>query len=151
IHLVDEEEFIFCPVRQRAYKVNAKPEEKVRFWWLYRLKTDYGYAFDQLGVEVPVRVGSTEAKKKADIVVYTDSSRKTARVIIEITKPNRKDGLEKIKVYMNATGCRLGVWSNGDPPHSYLLSIEPREDKEEADWRELRNIPRRNERLDDVD
>lgn len=52
---------------------------------------------------------------------------------------------------MNATGCRLGVWSNGAPPHSYLLRIEPTETKEETDWRELRNIPRRTEKLDDVD
>lgn len=74
---VSGEEFIYCPVRQRAYKVNAKPEEKVRFWWLYRLKDDYGYSFDQLSVEVAVKVGSTEAKKKADIVVYTDTSKKT--------------------------------------------------------------------------
>ncbi|MCD6664253.1 MAG: N-6 DNA methylase [Comamonas sp.] len=151
IVLVGEDEYIFCPVREKAYKVNNKPEEKVRFWWLYRLKNDYGYPFDQLAVEVPVKVGSTEAKKKADIVVYTDASHKTPRIFIEVKKPNRKDGVDQLKVYMNATGCRLGVWSNGAPPHSYLLRIEPTETREEADWRELRNIPRRTENLDDVD
>lgn len=55
---VEGEEFIFCPVRKKAYKVNSKPEEKVRFWWLYRLKNEYGYPFDQLDVEVSVKVGS---------------------------------------------------------------------------------------------
>lgn len=145
------EEFIFCPVRKKTYKVNSKPEEKVRFWWLYRLKNEYGYAFDQLAVEVAVKVGSTEAKKKADIVVYTDASHKSARIFIEVKKPNRKDGIDQLRVYMNATGCRLGVWSNGTPPHSYLLRIEPTESREEPDWRELRNIPRRTEKLDDVD
>jgi type I restriction enzyme M protein len=148
---VNGAEFIFCPVRQKAYKVNGRPEEKVRFWWLYRLKNEYGYPFEQLAVEVPVKVGATEAKKKADIVVYTDSSHKTARVFIEVIKPNRKDGVDQLRVYMNATGCRLGVWSNGTPPHTYLLRIEPTRTGEEPDWRELRNIPRRNERLDDVD
>jgi len=121
ILLVGEDEYIFCPVRQKTYKVNNKPEEKVRFWWLYRLKNDYGYPFDQMAVEVPIQVGSTEAKKKADIVVYTDASRKTPRIIIEVKKPNRKDGVDQLKVYMNATGCRLGVWSNGASPHSYIL------------------------------
>lgn len=148
---VEGEEFIFCPVRRKAYKVNSKPEEKVRFWWLYRLKNEYGYSFDQLAVEVPVKVGATEAKKKADIVVYTDASHKTARIFIEVKKPNRKDGVDQLRVYMNATGCRLGVWSNGAPPHSYLLRIEPTESREEPDWRELRNIPRQTEKLDDVD
>lgn len=148
---VGADEYMFCPVRQKTYKVNAKPEEKVRQWWLYRLKTEYGYPFDQIAVEVPVKVGSAEAKKAADIVVYTDASKKTPRVFIEVKKPSRKDGIDQLKVYMNATGCRLGVWSNGDPPHSYLLRIEPTGAKEEPDWRELRNIPRKTEKLDDVD
>ena len=148
---VGEDEYIFCPVREKAYKVNGKPEEKVRFWWLYRLRDEYGYSFDQLGVEVAVKVGSTEAKKKADIVVYTDTKRTTPRIFIEVKKPNRKDGVDQLQVYMNATGCRLGVWSNGAPPHTYLLRIEPSGAIEEPDWRELRNIPRRTESLDDVD
>src|SRR5713226_3153255 len=80
IIVVNGEEFIFCPVRKKAYKVNGKPEEKVRFWWLYRLRDQYGYSFEQMRAEVPVKFGSTEAKKKADIVVYTDSSHKAARV-----------------------------------------------------------------------
>jgi type I restriction enzyme M protein len=151
IYDVEGEEHIFCPVRKRAYKVNKKPEELVRFWWLYRLKTEYNYPFEQMACEVPILVGSTEAKKKADIVVYTDTTRRTPRIFIEVKKPNRKDGVEQLRVYMNATGCRLGVWSNGAPPHSYLLRIEPTASGEEADWRELRNIPRRSENLDDVD
>lgn len=52
---------------------------------------------------------------------------------------------------MNATGCRLGLWSNGSGPHVYLLRIEPKEGAEEAAWRELRNIPRRAEDLATVD
>lgn len=151
IHVFGGDEFIFCPVRKKCYKVNNKPEEIVRFWWIYRLRKEYDYSFDQMGCEVPVRVGATEAKKKADIVVYTDETKKTPRIFIEVKKPNRTDGLDQLKVYMNATGCRLGLWSNGAPPHSYLLRIEPTEVKEEADWRELRNIPRKSERLDDVD
>jgi type I restriction enzyme M protein len=112
---VAEDDYIFCPVRKKTYKINGKPEERVRYWWLYRLKNEYGYAFDQIGVEVPVKVGSTEAKKKADIVVYTDSTHRTPRIFIEVKKPNRKDGVDQLRVYMNATGCRLEtVWKVGD-------------------------------------
>ncbi len=142
---------MFCPVRKKAYKVNGKPEEKVRQWWLYRLRDTYGYSFDQLSVEVPVVVGSSEAKKKADIVVYSDKLKRTPRIFIEVKKPNRKDGIDQLQVYMNATGCRLGLWSNGVPPHVYLLRIEPTGDKEDAIWRELRNIPAKGETLSDVD
>jgi len=123
---VGADSYVFCPIRNRSYKVNQQPEELVRQWWLYRLRDTYGYAFDQLAVEVSVKVGSTEAKKKADIVVYTDRTKKTARIFVEVKKPTRKDGVDQLQVYMNATGCRLGLWSNGNGPHAYLLRIEPK-------------------------
>ena len=148
---VGTDRYIFCPIRKRAYKINGKPEELVRQYWLYRLKEAYGYDFDQIDVEVNVRVGSAEAKKAADIVVYQDSKRVVPRVFVEVKKPNRKDGVEQLKVYMNATGCRIGLWSNGSPPHVYLLRIEPKEGEEEPTWRELRNIPGKREKLADVD
>ena len=148
---VNGENYIFCPVRCRSYKVNEKPEELVRQWWIYRLRDSYGYDFAQLETEVSVKVGATESKKKADIVVYSDKSKKRARIFVEVKKPNRKDGVDQLQVYMNATGCRLGLWSNGTGPHVYLLRNEPKEGQEEASWRELRNIPRRNEDLAAVD
>ncbi|NCD03808.1 MAG: hypothetical protein EOM00_12615 [Clostridia bacterium] len=149
VYLFEGEEYVFCPIRKKLYK--AKPEEKVRQWWIYRLKEVYGYSFSQIAVEVKVRVGSTEAKKRADIVVYKDDKKNIPRIFIEVKKPERKDGIEQLKVYQNATGCRLGLWSNGEAPHVYLLRIEPKEGEEEATWRELRNIPGKNEKLADVD
>ena len=140
---------VYCPIRKKLIK--ATPEEIVRQWWIYRLRDTYGYSFDQMDVEVKVRVGSTEAKKRADIVVYRDTAKRVPRVFVEVKKPNRKDGIDQLKVYMNATGCRLGLWSNGDAPHVYLLRIEPRDASEDVTWRELRNIPTRTEKLDDVD
>lgn len=147
----DKERYIFCPVRERPYKVDGKPEELVRQWWLYRLRDQYGYQFLQMGVEVSVKVGSAEAKKKADIVVYKDSSKRTPRIFVEVKKPDRKDGVDQLEVYMNATGCRLGLWSNGAPPHVFLLRVEPKEGGEEPSWRELRNIPSAGEDLSAVD
>lgn len=149
VYEYNNEKYIFCPIRNKLYK--AKPEEIVRQWWIYRLRDAYGYEFSQIDVEVKVIVGSTEAKKRADIVVYTDAKKKVPRIFIEVKKPNRKDGIEQLKVYQNATGCRLGLWSNGTPPHVYLLRTEPTGDVEETSWRELRNIPSKNEKLSDVD
>lgn len=149
VYEYNNEKYIFCPIRNKLYK--AKPEEIVRQWWIFRLRDTYGYDFSQIDVEVKVIVGSTEAKKRADIVVYTDAKKKIPRIFIEVKKPNRKDGIEQLKVYQNATGCRLGLWSNGTPPHVYLLRTEPTGDAEETLWRELRNIPSKNEKLSDVD
>ncbi len=122
----------------------------MRQWWLFRLAEVYGYSFDQMAVEVPIIVGSSEAKKKADIVVYTNNKRVTPRLFIEVKQPKRLDGIEQLKVYMNSTGTSLGVWSNGEH-HSYLLRNNPKHPGEEADWRELRNIPGKSEQLADVD
>jgi type I restriction enzyme M protein len=151
IYVLADGDFIFCPIRKKLYSVSGKPEEIVRQWWIYRLVETYQYEFEQIAVEVPVLVGSTEAKKKADVVVYKDKSKKLPRIFIEVKKPNRKDGVDQLQVYMNATGCRLGLWSNGAPPHVYLLRIEPKEHQEEAHWRELRNVPTKTEELADVD
>ena len=81
---VGEDKYIFCPIRNKPYKVNAKPEELVRQWWLYRLRDIYNYDFLQIEVEVSVKVGSTESKKKADIVIYTDKTKKTPRIFVEV-------------------------------------------------------------------
>lgn len=149
VYIYDDEKYVFCPIRKRLYK--AKPEEIVRQWWVYRLKEVYGYSFAQIAVEVKIQVGSTEAKKRADIVVYKDEKKAIPRIFVEVKKPERKDGIEQLKVYLNATGCKLGLWSNGQPPHVYLMRIEPKEGEEEVTWRELRNIPGKNEKLSDVD
>ncbi len=74
VYLINEEEYIFCPIRNRLYK--AKPEEKVRQWWIYRLKEVYGYSFSQIEVEVKVRVGSTEAKKEPILLYIRMKKRK---------------------------------------------------------------------------
>jgi len=97
VFCVGGEEWVFCPIRQRAYKVDSKPEEIVRQWWIYRLKEVYDYSFDQIDVEVKVRVGSTEAKKKGDIVVYDSNRKAKPRIFIEVKQPKRTDGIEQFE------------------------------------------------------
>ena len=148
---VGHTKYIFCPIRKKAYAVTNKPEEIVRQQWLYELRDKYGYSWEQISVEVPVTVGSTEAKKAADIVVYKDNRKTDPRIFIEVKRPKRVDGIEQLHVYMNATNCRLGMWSNGTDPNVYLLRIPGSGENEDTEWRELRNIPARNESLSDVD
>ena len=80
VYEYNNEKYIFCPIRNKLYK--AKPEEIVRQWWIYRLRDAYGYEFSQIDVEVKVIVGTTEAKKRADIVVYTDAKKRCREFLL---------------------------------------------------------------------
>lgn len=91
----------------------SAPEEIVRQLWVYKLIHQYGYKIDQIDLEKSVQFGVGVGTKAADIIVYTDSSKTTAKIIIEVKKPNRKDGIEQLKSYMNAKGAPVAVWSNG--------------------------------------
>jgi len=91
----------------------ANPEEIVRQLWVYKLMQQYGYKVDEIDLEKSVQFGTEVGTKAADIIVYSDSSKTTPKIIIECKKPKRKDGIEQLKSYMNAKGAPVAVWSNG--------------------------------------
>lgn len=91
----------------------SNPEEIVRQLWVYKLLNHYEYKADELELEKSVHFGTEVNTKAADIVVYTDATKQTPKIIIEVKKPNRKDGIEQLKSYLNAEGSPVGVWSNG--------------------------------------
>ena len=91
----------------------ANPEEIVRQLWVYRLIHQYGYKMDEIDLEASVQFGTEVGTKAADIIVYTDNTKETPKIILECKKPKRKDGIEQLKSYMNAKGAPVAVWSNG--------------------------------------
>lgn len=91
----------------------ANPEEIVRQLWVYKLMQQYGYKADEIDLEKNVQFGTEVGTKAADIIVYSDASKTTPKIIIECKKPKRKDGIEQLKSYMNAKGAPVAVWSNG--------------------------------------
>ncbi|MBU4186396.1 MAG: N-6 DNA methylase [Proteobacteria bacterium] len=91
----------------------SAPEEIVRQLWVYKLIHQYGYQPDEIDLEMNVQFGTEVGTKAADIIVYTDSTKETPKIIIECKKPKRKDGIEQLKSYMNAKGAPVAVWSNG--------------------------------------
>ena len=91
----------------------ASPEEIVRQLWVYKLIHQYGYKEDEIDLEAGVQFGVEVGTKAADIIVYTDNSKETPKIIVECKKPKRKDGIEQLKSYMNAKGAPVAVWSNG--------------------------------------
>jgi type I restriction enzyme M protein len=91
----------------------ANPEEIVRQLWVYKLIHQYGYQADEIELEASVQFGTEVGTKAADIIVYTDNTKETPKIIVECKKPKRKDGIEQLKSYMNAKGAPVAVWSNG--------------------------------------
>lgn len=89
------------------------PEEIVRQLWVYKLINQYGYKEDEIDLEKGVQFGTEIGTKAADIIVYTDATKLTPKIIVECKKPKRKDGIEQLKSYMNAKGAPTAVWSNG--------------------------------------
>lgn len=133
--------FIKCPVSNK--KKVAKPEEIIRQLTINKLINDLHYPLKQLDVEVSIKMGSTYANKKADIVVYGEDSKDNPYIIIEVKKPLRKDGLEQLHSYMNATGVYFGGWINGNE-EVYQLRTEPNL------FETIKRLPGVNENLDDV-
>lgn len=91
----------------------SAPEEIVRQLWIYKLLTQYEYKKDEIDVEKSVQFGTEVGTKAADIIVYTDATKETPKIILETKKPKRKDGIEQLKSYMNAKGAPVALWSNG--------------------------------------
>jgi len=91
----------------------SAPEEIVRQLWVYKLMHQYDYKADEIDLEKGVQFGTEVGTKAADIIVYTDTTKLTPKIIVECKKPKRKDGIEQLKSYMNAKGAPVAVWSNG--------------------------------------
>ena len=91
----------------------SAPEEIVRQLWVYKLISQYGYKKEEIDLEKSVQFGVKVSDKAADIIVYTDETKQTPKIIVECKNPKRKDGIEQLKGYMNAKGAPVAVWSNG--------------------------------------
>jgi type I restriction enzyme M protein len=91
----------------------SNPEEIVRQLWLYKLLNHYEYKPEEIDLEKSVHFGTEVKAKAADIVVYTDATKQTPKIIVEVKKPKRKEGIEQLKSYMMSKGAPVAIWSNG--------------------------------------
>jgi len=85
----------------------AKPEEIVRQLYLRLLIDHYGYSKTRITLERAVTMGAGVHEKRADIVICERDTPDTEYIIIEVKKASRRDGLEQLKSYCNATGSPL--------------------------------------------
>lgn len=131
----------YLPCLKRGKPILATPEEIVRQLMLDKLTKEYGYSKKLIEVEHVVSFG--REKKRADIVVMNAADGTSPYIILEIKKHKAKDGKEQLKSYTNATGAPLAVWTNG-------TAIDYYERRDPNYFEPLSNIPKKNERIDDV-
>lgn len=124
-------------------KQKGGPEEIIRQLWLHKLIEEYHYPLDRIDVEVSVDFGREVQEKAADIVVY-QKDKETAWIVLEVKRPDEKEGLEQIKGYLNAKGSPIGVLSDGK---SNLILYRPYPHQFENT---LRDIPKENQTIEDV-
>jgi len=127
----------------RGKWVKATPEERIRQALVVSLTKELGYPLKRIHEEVPIKMGSTYASKKADVVVYAEEPPDTMHIIFETKKPKRRDGVEQLKSYMNATGVYFGGWLNGTET-AFLFRRDPNI------FEYLPRLPAVNEDIDDV-
>lgn len=120
----------------------AAPEEIVRQLFLYELLNEYKYPNDRIKLEVDVQFGREIGKKRADIVVYREDMQ-TPYLMVEVKKPDVKDGLGQLKSYANATGAPILILTDGKLQNN-LLRTDPNL------FEDLPDLPKFNETVEDV-
>ena len=131
--------FIKCLIRER--EIQLKPEEVIRQLFIYKLLNFYGYPKNQIQVERGVNFG--REVKRADIVIMEKDRHEVEYIIVEVKKPNLKDGKEQLRSYCNATGATMGVWTNGN-------SISFYHRKDPNYFEDIPNIPHFGQKLKDI-
>ncbi len=131
--------YVKCIVRNKD--VRLTPEEAVRQMYVYELIHVYGYSADLIKLEHPVHFG--REVKRTDIVIFEKKHPEAAYIIIEVKKPNAKDGKEQLISYCNATGAIIGIWTNGQGIYYYHR-------KDPNIFETIPRIPKASEKLRDV-
>lgn len=134
-----ETAFVNCIIRNKD--IQLKPEEVVRQLYATRLVEQYGYPKKRIAFEYSVNFG--REKKSADIVIFDKDRVDTAYIIVELKKPNLKDGKNQLRSYCNATGAPIGVWSNGEQISHYHR-------KDPNYFEDITDIPKGSQGLKDI-
>lgn len=142
LNLSEKEGKYYLECLKRKKSIQAKPEEIVRQLMLHKLAHFYKYPLDRMDVEVDVQFGREIGAKRADIVVYREDGR-TPYLVVEVKKPDVKDGLGQLKSYANATGAPILVLTDGKLQNN-ILRTDPNL------FEDLPEIPKCNETVEDV-
>ena len=136
-----------------GHEIKATPEEIDAVQVFSRqLVEDYEYDKNQIQTRPQWRVKSRPSDTKkdypVDIIVF-DSKTKTednSLIIVECKKKTRNDGRSQLEDYLKFSKAFLGVWFNGKE-RLFLKKIET---SGKVLFEEIPNIPKKDQRLEDV-
>lgn len=134
-------------------RVKAGPEEiEAVQIFSRRLIEEYGYGRAQMRTRPQFRIKESPSGKEkypADIVVFHDERQTYDNVymVVECKRRVKRTGVTQLKMYMSLSAAQIGIWFNGEE-HVYLQKILDNEGN--VTFRELPNIPRKFQRVEDV-
>jgi type I restriction enzyme M protein len=135
-------------------EIKAVPEEiEAVQVFSQRLVEDYGYDKKQIQTHPQFRVRKRPSDEDkaypVDIAVFKTSRRDESNLylLVECKQKNRKDGLSQLKLYLEMSPAIIGAWFNGQE-HAYITKI--RHDDGTIEWKDLPNIPRKGQRIEDI-
>ena len=135
-------------------EITATPEEIDSVQVFSRqLVDDYGYPKKHIQTRpqyrVKVRPSDTRKEYPVDIAVFSSPMKadKDVSIIVECKKRNRKDGRTQLENYLTLSAASCGVWFNGSERLFIRKVNHPNGD---VTFAEIPNIPRFNERLEDI-
>ena len=131
--------YVKCIIRKKDIRLT--PEEAVRQLYVYDLIHVKGYSADNIKLEYAVHFG--REVKRADIVIFEKEHPDSEYIIVEVKKPNVKDGKEQLRSYCNATGAIIAIWSNGQEEYFYHR-------KNPNIFESIPRVPKASEKLRDV-
>jgi len=131
--------YVTCIIRNKEIKLI--PEEVVRQLYTERLINKYGYPKERIVFEFPVYFG--REAKRADIVIRDKDDHNVAYIIVEVKKPNAKDGRDQLKSYTHSTGASMAVWTNG-------TGITYHQRKNPNYFEDIPDIPKDKQTLEDI-
>lgn len=143
VEITDKDGKIFgavdCLVRKK--QIRLKPEEVIRQLFIDKLINHYGYQISRIQLEFPVYFG--HEVKRADIAIMDEDRPHVPYIIVEVKKPNLKDGKDQLKSYCNSTGSPIAVWTNGEQVAYYNR-------KDPNFFEDIKDIPKATQTLMDV-
>ena len=134
--------------------VRATPEEVEAVQvFSRRLVEDYGYPKDHIQTRPQWRVkgspGSSKRSWPVDIAVFKSAEHTfdNLLMVVECKRPQRKDGIEQLEIYLDLCQANLGAWFNGDD-HYYVRKVFLPDKTRKLE--ELPGLPRFGQRIEDI-
>jgi type I restriction enzyme M protein len=143
--------FIEDYISGQLVKATAEETEAVQVF-SRRLVEDYGYPKANVQTRPQWRVRSSPGSKRSfpvDIAVFKSAEHTfdNLLMVVECKRPQRKDGIEQLELYMDMSQAEFGVWFNGDD-HYYVRKVVHSGGTRE--WDPLPGLPKFGQRVEDI-